>query len=145
MIQGSVEAFFGTTTIGWHHVKGSPTGIFLMTPLDSISFHRIAALKGDCAGLVRPTGHCGAAQGDVHRWPCHRPKRGVFKHRWELGHDSVPQGRDVRIHGHGRWRHSDSLTPMKRFQTNCCGLCADLLAFELNGEVVSGLPRSPLL
>ena len=41
--------------------------------------------------------------------------------------------------------HSDSLTPMKRFQTNCCGLCADLLAFELNGEMVSGLPRSPLL
>ena len=42
-------------------------------------------------------------------------------------------------------KHSDSLTPMKRFQTNCCGLCTDLLAIELNREVVSGLSRSPLL
>ena len=26
--------------------------------------------------------------------------------------------------------------PMQRFQTNCCCLCSNFVAFELNGEVV---------
>ena len=37
------------------------------------------------------------------------------------------------------------IPPMKCFWTNFCGLCADLLAIDLNGEVVWGLSSSPLL
>ena len=37
------------------------------------------------------------------------------------------------------------IPPMKCFWTNFCGLCPDLLAFDLNGKVVWGLSSSPLL
>ena len=36
VIRGSAEDFLGTTTIGWHHVKDSPTGTFSITPFETM-------------------------------------------------------------------------------------------------------------
>ena len=63
--------------------------------------------------------------------------------RWYWGLHALTE--PSQLHWSVEYLHSFSHTPMKCFWTNFCGLCADLLAFDLNGEVVWAISCSPLL